>query len=197
MRSLLMRGAILNRFHRKAKAVVESAMDFKDHFSRHAGAYARARPHYPPALFEYLASLCLQRNLAWDCATGNGQAARGLADRFEKVIGTDASAEQLADFKCFLRARGHRRQRMQVYRLGKEVDRKVYRFGNGRALVGKEMLLELEELNGPRELRFRFVPEDAPVEAQAPKKSDASPVASNPPNVEAPIKEAMTGDDRS
>ncbi len=71
-------------------------------------------------------------------------------------------SEQLADFKCFLRARGHRRQRMQVYRLGKEVDRKLYRFSNGQELVGCEMLLEVEELNGPRELRYRFVAKDGP-----------------------------------
>lgn len=70
-------------------------MDFKDHFSKHAGDYARARPHYPPALFEYLASLCAQRTLAWDCATGNGQAALGLTPWFEKIIATDASPEQL------------------------------------------------------------------------------------------------------
>jgi hypothetical protein len=67
------------------------------------------------------------------------------------------SAAQLADFKCFLRAKGHRRQRMQVYRLGKEIDRKVYRFPDGVDLIGKELLLEIEELNGPRELRHRFV----------------------------------------
>jgi hypothetical protein len=81
------------------------------------------------------------------------------------------SAEQLADFKCFLRARGQRRQRMQVYRLGKEIDRKVYRFGNGRELVGKEMLLELEELNGPRELRFRFIAKDTPARPAVSKES--------------------------
>jgi hypothetical protein len=77
------------------------------------------------------------------------------------------SNEQLADFKCYLRAKGHRRQRMQVYRLGKDVARKVYRFPNGADLVGKEMLLEIEELNGPRELRYRFVAtEKAPESAQ-------------------------------
>jgi hypothetical protein len=67
------------------------------------------------------------------------------------------STEQLADFKCFLRAKGHRRQRMQIYRLGKDAARKVYRFPNGADLIGKEMLLEIEELNGQRELRYRFV----------------------------------------
>jgi hypothetical protein len=97
------------------------------------------------------------------------------------------SAEQLADFKCFLRARGQRRQRMQVYRLGKELDRKMYRFGNGRELVGKEMLLELEELNGPRELRYRFIAKDTPASPEASKKSQRPlPDESGPAGVEPP-----------
>ena len=70
--------------------------DFADHFSGHAGDYARYRPTYPPALFDYLAGLCPDHALAWDCATGNGQAALGLADHFDRVVATDASAEQIA-----------------------------------------------------------------------------------------------------
>ena len=66
-------------------------------------------------------------------------------------------AERLTDLKCYLYAKGRRPERMQVYRLGPSVDRKVYRFPDGQALVGKEMLLEIEELNGPRVLRYRFV----------------------------------------
>ncbi|MCI0491966.1 MAG: hypothetical protein L0Z07_03400 [Planctomycetes bacterium] len=65
-------------------------------------------------------------------------------------------AERLADFKCNLYARGHRRQRVQVYRLGSNVDRKIYRFPNGQELVGHEMLLEMEEVNGPRVIKYRF-----------------------------------------
>jgi SAM-dependent methyltransferase len=71
-------------------------MSFKDHFSGHAGVYASFRPGYPPALFDFVASLPRGRDLAWDCATGNGQAAGPLAARFSRVIATDASAEQLA-----------------------------------------------------------------------------------------------------
>jgi hypothetical protein len=67
------------------------------------------------------------------------------------------SADRLADFKCFLYAKGRLPQRMQVYRLGPNVDRKVYRFPDARELLGKDMLLEIEELNGPRALKFRFV----------------------------------------
>ncbi len=94
------------------------------------------------------------------------------------------SAEQLADFKCFLRAKGHRRQRMQVYRLGKELDRKVYRFGGGDKLVGQEMLLEIEELNGPRELRYRFVAKDSPVQADDTDKEKPRPRPANERKVE-------------
>jgi hypothetical protein len=65
--------------------------------------------------------------------------------------------KQLADFKCHLRSKGHQPQRMQVYRLGREPDRKVYRIPDGRDLIGKELLLEIEELNGPRILNYRFV----------------------------------------
>jgi hypothetical protein len=71
-------------------------MAFKDHFSKHSAAYRLFRPIYPPELYVYLAQLAPQRALAWDCATGNGQAAVGLAAHFAAVIATDASAAQLA-----------------------------------------------------------------------------------------------------
>lgn len=69
--------------------------EFIDLFSHHAALYAKARPHYPPELFDYLAGLCASKRLAWDVGTGNGQAAVALAAHFERVIATDASAEQL------------------------------------------------------------------------------------------------------
>jgi SAM-dependent methyltransferase len=70
-------------------------MSFKDHFSGHAAVYASFRPTYPAALFDFVTSLTPGRSLAWDCATGNGQAAVGLAESFARVIATDASAAQL------------------------------------------------------------------------------------------------------
>lgn len=69
---------------------------FKDHFSGHAEDYARHRPTYPPALFAYLAGVAGGRRLAWDCATGNGQAALALAPFFDRVVATDASPRQIA-----------------------------------------------------------------------------------------------------
>lgn len=73
-----------------------AATGFKDHFSSQSRLYARYRPTYPGALFQFLASQCGQQRLAWDCATGNGQAALALADHFERVIATDASEKQIA-----------------------------------------------------------------------------------------------------
>lgn len=70
-------------------------MEFKDHFSGHAQSYAAARPGYPSELFDFLQSECSERNFAWDCATGNGQAAVGLAPYFKNVLATDASSEQI------------------------------------------------------------------------------------------------------
>jgi len=67
----------------------------KDHFSGHAGCYEAFRPTYPEALFAYLSSLCPLHDLAWDCATGNGQAAVPLAAHFRAVIATDASHKQI------------------------------------------------------------------------------------------------------
>lgn len=69
----------------------------KADFSSWAGLYARARPTYPPALFEYLAGLCPRRHLAWDCATGNGQAALGLAGHFARVVASDQSLAQIRE----------------------------------------------------------------------------------------------------
>jgi hypothetical protein len=72
-------------------------MSFRDHFSQTSAAYAAFRPRYPAALFDWLASLAPARRLAWDAATGNGQAALPLAARFEHVVATDASAAQLRE----------------------------------------------------------------------------------------------------
>jgi SAM-dependent methyltransferase len=72
-------------------------MSFKDHFSKQAADYAKFRPRYPRELFEYLRNIAPSRQLAWDCGTGNGQAAVGLATAFARVIATDASEKQIAN----------------------------------------------------------------------------------------------------
>jgi len=83
-------------------------VSFKDHFSRQATDYAQFRPRYPRALFQHIASVSPNRELALDCATGTGQAAVALAEFFEKVIALDASANQIAS------ARGHARVQYRI-----------------------------------------------------------------------------------
>lgn len=48
-------------------------------------------------MFEFVSSLPHFHRIAWDCATGNGQAAIGLANYFDSVIATDASPEQISN----------------------------------------------------------------------------------------------------
>jgi SAM-dependent methyltransferase len=73
-----------------------SSLNFEDHFSKQSQIYAQYRPQYPEEIYAYLASIAPAKNLAWDCGTGNGQAALGLAKYFDRVFATDASAEQIA-----------------------------------------------------------------------------------------------------
>lgn len=67
----------------------------KDLFSNQADLYARYRPTYPKELYEYILTFVKEKNVVWDCATGNGQAAVVLAEHFKKVIATDISAAQI------------------------------------------------------------------------------------------------------
>jgi ubiquinone/menaquinone biosynthesis C-methylase UbiE len=67
----------------------------KDLFSEQASIYAQYRPTYPDELFDYITSFVPEKETAWDCATGNGQAAIKLSPHFNKVIATDISEAQL------------------------------------------------------------------------------------------------------
>src|SRR5688572_30203861 len=67
----------------------------KDLFSTQSDLYAKYRPDYPQELYDHILSFVNKKDMAWDCATGNGQAAVVLADHFKKVIATDISAAQI------------------------------------------------------------------------------------------------------
>jgi SAM-dependent methyltransferase len=67
----------------------------KDLFSDHAKQYAAFRPTYPHELYDFIFSHVKNFHAAWDVGTGNGQVARDLSKRFDKVIATDISARQL------------------------------------------------------------------------------------------------------
>ncbi len=68
----------------------------RDLFSKQAALYARYRPSYPAALTDYILSFVQHKQTAWDCATGNGQAALLYADYFSKVFASDSSEKQIA-----------------------------------------------------------------------------------------------------
>lgn len=72
-------------------------MSRADHFSRRADAYREFRPTYPAALFDWLAAAAPARGLAWDCASGSGQATTELASRFTRVVASDLSVAQLSE----------------------------------------------------------------------------------------------------
>ncbi|MEP1444958.1 MAG: class I SAM-dependent methyltransferase [Paraglaciecola sp.] len=66
-------------------------------FADKSDLYASARPQYPSALFTFISDLVKNYDQAWDCATGNGQAAIGLAQKFKTVQATDISPQQVAN----------------------------------------------------------------------------------------------------
>lgn len=68
----------------------------KDNFSVQSAGYAKFRPTYPQELYDFLFSIVSVQHTAWDCATGNGQVARKLAEHFTEVFGTDISQNQLS-----------------------------------------------------------------------------------------------------
>ncbi len=68
-----------------------------DPFSPLAQGYVLFRPRYPRSLYDYLLAFVPNRKLAWDVGCGSGQATLDLAERFERVIGTDISEAQIAE----------------------------------------------------------------------------------------------------
>lgn len=70
--------------------------DTRNWFEQGGQAYARFRPEYPPELAAYLASVAPDNRLAVDVGCGNGQLTQLLAPHFERVIGLDPSADQIA-----------------------------------------------------------------------------------------------------
>jgi ubiquinone/menaquinone biosynthesis C-methylase UbiE len=68
---------------------------FKDHFSTQSSDYSKYRPDYPQELYDFILAGAREKKSAWDCGTGNGQAAAVLSHYLEKVFATDPSAEQI------------------------------------------------------------------------------------------------------
>jgi SAM-dependent methyltransferase len=77
-------------------------------FDQGGRAYAAFRPEYPRELAAWLASRAPDHRLAVDVGCGNGQLTQLLAPCFERVVGIDPSADQIAnavpdgkiDYRC-------------------------------------------------------------------------------------------------
>lgn len=70
-------------------------MSTKDNFSIHSDKYAKSRPTYPKAFFDYILSIISNKQNAWDCGTGTGQIVYALTETFDKVYATDISQAQI------------------------------------------------------------------------------------------------------
>ncbi|XP_010527066.1 PREDICTED: uncharacterized protein LOC104804456 [Tarenaya hassleriana] len=62
---------------------------------KQAEAYLHARPRYPSEWYGKLAALTAEHKVVWDVGCGNGQAAVGVAEYYDKVVATDISELQL------------------------------------------------------------------------------------------------------
>ena len=67
----------------------------KHTFNINSDAYARFRPTYPKAFYDFLTSLLVATDNALDCACGNGQVAIDLTAYFEQIYATDISGNQI------------------------------------------------------------------------------------------------------
>lgn len=70
-------------------------MEYIKHFNQQTVNYLRFRPDYPDILYNFLTSLPKDKHCAWDCGTGNGQAALDLSKHFIQVIATDVNQAPL------------------------------------------------------------------------------------------------------
>lgn len=64
---------------------------FQGSFLHGFGELRRTSSTYPARLVDELAALCPGTRLALDCGCGTGQLTVLLAERFERVVGTDAA----------------------------------------------------------------------------------------------------------
>jgi len=76
--------------------MANEAKDTRNWFDQGGHAYARFRPEYPPELAQFLASVSPNTALAVDVGCGNGQLTGQLAMHFDRVLGLDPSADQIA-----------------------------------------------------------------------------------------------------
>jgi ubiquinone/menaquinone biosynthesis C-methylase UbiE len=92
----ILRGYFWVKYQKLPPQYFDQKISFmKDNFSKQAATYANFRPNYPSELFDFILQNVDNKQVAWDCATGNGQAAKVLAAHFEQVFASDSSQAQI------------------------------------------------------------------------------------------------------
>jgi ubiquinone/menaquinone biosynthesis C-methylase UbiE len=66
-------------------------------FTEQANLYAQFRPTYPVEILQWISECCREYKVLWDCATGSGQVAIAMVEKFDKIFATDLNASQLAN----------------------------------------------------------------------------------------------------
>lgn len=75
----------------------------------------------------------------------------------EQVVINNTKPEEVLEFRCNLSVSGQKRQTRYVSGLRQGEDRKLYHLPNAEALKGQELWLNLEQLNGRRNLNKRIL----------------------------------------
>jgi len=70
-------------------------MKCKSDYTDVSNEFKQFRPTYPVELYNFIFSLVKERNMAWDCGTGNGQVAFILSNFFNNVVATDICKAQI------------------------------------------------------------------------------------------------------
>lgn len=70
-------------------------INLSEKFNDDTKNYKKLRPTYPDSLFQWIHHIALEKELALDCGTGNGQAANKLTPYFKRIIAIDSSQNQI------------------------------------------------------------------------------------------------------
>jgi len=96
---------------------------------------------------------------------GLGDISLQVADRklddgrleIEQIITNTTDPPEILNFRCALFVPGHKRQKQFVTKLGNDKDKKYYYIPNADELLGRELRLRAEQINGRRVLNKRWI----------------------------------------
>jgi hypothetical protein len=123
---------------------------------------ADSGPHVLRADFEFTANRAYRFGVYRPLRVGSGDVRIDLSTRLnergelEVQQWTINEGDKPIDFRCQLFAPGRQRLATQVAGMSRGQDLKVYRFSDGRELIGKTLWLQAQEANGPQVLNYRF-----------------------------------------